>query len=92
MSFALSNVLINRMNRKGFIKRVSRPVRNRQDICDCTKGNDRQNDLLFEIDISEIIESFGVVTDKGPIVLTISGKLENGTVFEGRDCIDISPK
>lgn len=74
----------------GIVKRVSRPVRDRQDICDCTTGKDRFNDLLFEPNISGIIESLGVVTDEDQIVLTISGELKNGTIFKGRDCIDIT--
>jgi len=69
---------------------VSTPVTNRQDVCDCTiEGKDGIDDLVLSFDISKIVSTLGGVGDGDVAVLTITGKLLNGTLIEGEDCVII---
>jgi len=56
--------------------------------CDCnSSGSDGYIDLTLKILRSEIITSLGEVYDGQVIPLTVSGLLDDGTPFEGTDCI-----
>jgi hypothetical protein len=69
---------------------VSTPVMDRQDVCDCTiEGKDGIDDLVLSFDISKIVSILGDATSGDVAVLTITGKLLNGTPIEGEDCVVI---
>jgi hypothetical protein len=58
--------------------------------CDCTPaGSDNYTDLSLKFEKPALAATFGNVADGTQLVLTIKGKLKNGTNFEGRDCIRI---
>jgi hypothetical protein len=60
------------------------------DDCGCTTaGPDGHADLTLKFNYTAIVEAIGDV-DAGDIVpLTITGELENGTPFQGEDCVRI---
>jgi hypothetical protein len=58
--------------------------------CDCAPaGTDNYTDLSLKFEKSSLAATFGNVADGTQMVLTIKGKLKNGTEFEGKDCIRI---
>ena len=58
--------------------------------CDCSPaGSDHYFDLSLKFDKPVLAATFGNVADGTQMVLTIKGKLKNGTNFEGKDCIRI---
>ncbi|MFC1882173.1 hypothetical protein ACFL2S_11835 [Thermodesulfobacteriota bacterium] len=58
--------------------------------CDCIRGRDRLNDLIFEVVPNKIKGSLPDISEGSELVLTISGLLTDGTHFTGTDCIIIS--
>ena len=61
--------------------------------CDCTTdGPDGFADLTLKFDAQEIIAALGSVKNGDELVLTITGKLRNGTPIEGSDCVIIKAK
>jgi hypothetical protein len=58
--------------------------------CDCkTVAPDNFTDLALKFDKPALAASFGNVLDGAQLILTIKGKLKNGTNFEGKDCVRI---
>jgi len=76
------------------IEDVTVPVDN-EDVCDCEtewEGPDGYDDLTAKFDIQEIVQILGPVSDGDVVILTIIGKLTDGTPFEGQDCVVIRYK
>ena len=75
------------------IEDVSTPVANRLDECDCTtEGADGFDDLTLKFDTQTIIAALGPVNDGDEIVLTLVGRLADGTPIIGQDCVIIKAK
>ncbi len=72
------------------VEDVSRPVVDRQDVCDCTtEAGDGFDDLILKFCTQSIIGSLGDVNDVDDLVLTLTGNLSDGTPIEGSDCVRI---
>ncbi len=71
-------------------KDVSTSIADRMDVCDCTiEGKDGVDDLVMIFDIPKVVSTLEDVFDGDVAVLTVSGKLLNGTPIEGEDCVSI---
>jgi hypothetical protein len=58
--------------------------------CDCTTaGPDGYMDLTLKFKTSEIVAAIGDVSHDDLVTLTISGQLNDGTPFEGTDCVRV---
>jgi hypothetical protein len=58
--------------------------------CDCNPvGSDNYPDLSLKFDKPALSATFGNVADGSQLVITVKGKLKNGTNFEGKDCVRI---
>jgi hypothetical protein len=69
---------------------VSSPVEDSEDSCDCSEeGPDGFGDLTLKFHRSEIIDSLLTMPLEDFMVLTIEGELNDGSSFEGSDCIKI---
>jgi DNA-binding beta-propeller fold protein YncE len=69
-------------------KDVSTPIEG--EPCECHKlGPDCYEDLTLKFRNQEVVEALGEVEVGDEIVLTIRGKLLNGTEFEGIDCVKV---
>jgi len=76
-------------------KDITRPVVERQDVCDCTAGGpDDIPDLPFRFSIRDLAIALGDLEprDEVEVVLTLTGQLRDGTLFEGKDCVIIKSK
>lgn len=69
---------------------VATPVGPDAEECECRDdGPDGFDDLTLKFDKYEIVQTLGEVYDGAIIPLTMSGKLLDGTPFEGVDCVVI---
>jgi hypothetical protein len=57
-----------------------------------TAGPDGQTDLNLKFDAKSLLEKLGAVTNKEVRVLTLTGELENGRPFKGKDVVIINKK
>jgi outer membrane protein assembly factor BamB len=58
--------------------------------CACTTaGADGDADLTLKFDRQAIAATLGAVTDRTEVRLTLSGRLLDGTPFEGSDCVRV---
>jgi hypothetical protein len=58
--------------------------------CDCTaEGPDGYTDLVLKYQKSEIVATLGAVSAGDVIPLTLTGQLNDGTLFEATDCVMI---
>jgi len=76
------------------IEDVAQPVIG-EDVCDCEtewNGPDGFEDLTLKFDVQEVAQALGAVQDGDLVVLTITGKLNDGRDFEGQDCVVIKNK
>jgi hypothetical protein len=55
-----------------------------------TAGPDGQTDLNLKFDAKSLLEKLGAVTNKEVRVLTLTGELENGRPFKGKDVVIIN--
>jgi hypothetical protein len=70
------------------VKDVSTPVLDRRDVCDCnTEAGDGFDDLILKFHTQSILVSLGDLNDVDDLVLTLTGKLVDGTLIEGKDCV-----
>jgi hypothetical protein len=59
--------------------------------CECHKlGPDGYEDLILEFRNQEVVEALGALKVGEAVVLTIRGKLLDGTEFEGIDCVTVT--
>jgi hypothetical protein len=71
---------------------IAAPVEDGEE-CECTTaGSDGYMDLTLKFQKSEIAAALGPVSDGDVIALTIKGQLNDGTHFEGIDCVVIRDK
>lgn len=69
---------------------VSTPTALGSEECECNSlGSDGFIDLTLKFDKRELIDSLGAVGDGDTIPITITGLLNDGTPFEGVDCVVI---
>ncbi len=64
-------------------------------LCDCHElGGDGLGDLLLKFSTSELVEAFELseLPNAAPMMLTVSGWAQGGTVFEANDCVVIPGK
>jgi hypothetical protein len=62
-------------------------------ICDCAvTARDKKNDLSLRFETQFLAATFPNVAHNQTVEVTITGKLNNGTSFEGKDCIVIKRK
>ncbi len=60
---------------------------------DCNNdGPDGLEDIVLKFDTQEIVEALRDVEDGEEVVLTLTGQLYDGTVFEGKDIVLILKK
>ena len=72
---------------------VATPVLDPQNGCDCNElGGDAIDDLTLKFNTQEIVDAIGDVEDREEVEVTITGVLQDGTPFEGKDCIVILAK
>ena len=57
-----------------------------------TAGPDGQTDLNLKFDAKSLLEKLGAVTNKEVRVLTLTGELDNGEPFKGKDVVIINKK
>ncbi len=70
------------------IEDVATPMEDDAEECECNNfGPDGFPDLTLKFSRSEIIQALGEVSDGDVIPLRINGELEDGTPFEGTDCV-----
>ena len=63
------------------------------EICECHElGADGYLDLTLKFTTQEIVDAIGDVNDGDEVILTISGKLSDGSDFAGADCVVIIKK
>jgi hypothetical protein len=61
--------------------------------CDCSAaGSDNIMDLALKFDTQALVPSLAGVADGQRTTIIITGKLRNGTDFEGRDCVRVKRK
>jgi hypothetical protein len=61
--------------------------------CDCAvTARDKKNDLSLRFETQFLAATFPNVAHNQTVEVTITGKLNNGTYFEGKDCIVIKRK
>lgn len=72
---------------------VSRPVENRQDVCDCTtEGPDGWDDLVLKFDTKKLAGLLEPAKPGETRVLTLTGNLYDGEfiqTFEASDCVKL---
>ncbi len=72
---------------------VSTPVADPEDVCDCTReGRDGFRDLILKFKNRKIIAALGEVEDGDEVVLTLTGRLNDGSLIEGQDCVIIKKR
>jgi hypothetical protein len=75
------------------VQDVSTPVVDPQDVCECiVEDEDGFDDLTLKFDTQAIVGALGDVNDGDELVLTLTGRLLDGTPIEGQDCIVIGEK
>jgi hypothetical protein len=73
-------------------ERVGAPYTKVND-CDCSAtGSDNIMDLALKFDTQALVPSLAGVADNARTTLVITGKLNDGTDLEGRDCIRVKRK
>ena len=76
-----------------FNKVIEKAIEEKLNKYDCSEsGPDGLMDLTLKFDTQEIVEALGEVDDREPLLLRLTGELEDGTSFTGEDVVLILKK